>query len=52
MRLGALVIAAAAGIVYANDPAPVSFDAGEWYAIIPHFFLVTYGCCNEFSSCI
>lgn len=44
MRLGAIVIAAAAGIVYANEPAPVSFDAGEWYAIIPYICLATYGC--------
>lgn len=35
MRLGALVLATVAGIVYANDPAPVAFDAGEWYATIP-----------------
>lgn len=52
MRLGALIIAAAAGIVYANDPAPVSFDAGEWYAFTPDFFLVAYGYCNELRSCI
>lgn len=31
MRRGVLVIAAVAGVVYANDPAPVAFDAGEWY---------------------
>ncbi|RFU74103.1 eukaryotic aspartyl protease family [Trichoderma arundinaceum] len=33
MRFDALVIAAAAGIAYANDPAPVAFDAGEWLGI-------------------
>ncbi|KAL7921655.1 aspartic peptidase domain-containing protein [Trichoderma austrokoningii] len=33
MRLDALIIAAAAGIVYANEPAPVAFDAGEWLGI-------------------
>lgn len=31
MRYDVLVIAAVAGVVYANDPAPVAFDAGEWY---------------------
>jgi hypothetical protein len=39
MRLDALVIAAAAGIVYANDPAPVAFDAGDWYVIVSCFYL-------------
>lgn len=52
MRFGALVIATAAGIVYANEPAPVAFDAGEWYVMIPLIFLATYGCRNEFRSCI
>ncbi|KAL7788941.1 aspartic peptidase domain-containing protein [Trichoderma ceciliae] len=33
MRLDALVVTAVAGIVYANDPAPVAFDAGEWLGI-------------------
>ncbi|EHK43506.1 hypothetical protein TRIATDRAFT_32938 [Trichoderma atroviride IMI 206040] len=34
MRLGALVIiATVAGIVYANEPSPVAFDAGEWLGI-------------------
>ncbi|KAL7805342.1 aspartic peptidase domain-containing protein [Trichoderma gracile] len=33
MRRDVLVIAAVAGIVYANDPAPVAFDAGEWLGI-------------------
>ncbi|KAM0254530.1 hypothetical protein ACHAQJ_006690 [Trichoderma viride] len=33
MRLDALLIVAAAGIVYANDPAPVAFDAGDWLGI-------------------
>lgn len=41
MRLGALVIATVAGIVYANDPAPVAFDAGEWYVIIPFILRAT-----------
>ena len=34
MRHDVLVIAAVAGVVYANDPAPVAFDAGEWYVHI------------------
>ncbi|KAL7949922.1 acid protease [Trichoderma barbatum] len=33
MRHDVLVIAAVAGLVYANDPAPVAFDAGEWLGI-------------------
>ncbi|KAL7809896.1 aspartic peptidase domain-containing protein [Trichoderma aethiopicum] len=33
MRYDVLVIAAVAGVVYANDPAPVAFDAGEWLGI-------------------
>ncbi|PTB63940.1 acid protease [Trichoderma citrinoviride] len=33
MRHDVLVIAAVAGVVYANDPAPVAFDAGEWLGI-------------------
>ncbi|KAK1237743.1 hypothetical protein MKX07_003579 [Trichoderma sp. CBMAI-0711] len=33
MRRDVLAIAAVAGLVYANDPAPVAFDAGEWLGI-------------------
>ncbi|TFA99276.1 hypothetical protein CCMA1212_008978 [Trichoderma ghanense] len=33
MRRDVLVIAAVAGVVCANDPAPVAFDAGEWLGI-------------------
>jgi hypothetical protein len=47
MRLGTLVIATVAGIVYANDPAPVAFDAGEWYVFIPFIFQATCEYCNE-----
>ncbi|KAF3072379.1 hypothetical protein CFAM422_005490 [Trichoderma lentiforme] len=33
MRRDVLVIAVVAGLAYANDPAPVSFDAGDWLGI-------------------
>ncbi|KAK4061207.1 uncharacterized protein Triagg1_10379 [Trichoderma aggressivum f. europaeum] len=33
MRRDVLAIAVVAGLAYANDPAPVSFDAGEWLGI-------------------
>ncbi|EHK20346.1 uncharacterized protein TRIVIDRAFT_192926 [Trichoderma virens Gv29-8] len=33
MRRDVLVIVAVAGLAYANDPAPVSFDAGDWLGI-------------------
>ncbi len=33
MRRDVLVIAVVAGLAYANDPAPVSFDAGDWYVV-------------------